>query len=710
MARELLLEVGTEELPAGYIPPAVEELAGSARKAFEEARIGCEKIETFGTPRRLVLRATGVAEKQEDLVQEQQGPAKQVAFDEQGQPTKAARGFAESRGLSLEDLEVRETPKGAYVFARVFTAGRATDEILPDILPQIIVGLSFPKTMRWGTGDLRFARPIRWLLALLDERVISFSLNGVTSGNRTHGHRQLSPGPFTVPSAVEYWRVMDRAGIVVDAQVRRKKIWQGLVAAADEQDGRPLPDEKLLDAVTYLVEVPTPLCGPLEKRFLSLPREVLITALSEHQKCFVAVDENDRLLPLFLAVSNGDPQQAGVILSGFGKVLTARLEDARFFFQEDRKTPLSDRVEALKAVVFQEDLGTMHEKTERIVALTEHLGGVLNLPPAERKAVARAALLCKADLVTLMVAEKEFSGLQGYMGQQYALASGESPEVAQAIFEHYLPRFAEDALPRSLPGSLVAAADKTDTIVGCFGIGLIPTGSQDPYALRRSALGVVRILLQHDLKVNLPDLVDRALVLLKSRIKVDPETVREQVVAFFRQRVESQLVDRGLDADVVDAVLAADDRVIVDALRRARAVQSFRKREKFTALVQGARRVANILRDQDVSGDLDAKLLCEEAEKDLYEIHRHARQDIARHIDAGEYQAALEATLKLVDPVDTFFERILVMAENPKLRANRLRLLALLKESFTAVADYSRVVLRGEDGSAAGEEESSVKE
>jgi glycyl-tRNA synthetase beta chain len=385
MARELLLEIGTEELPAGFIPPALDELAGSTRKAFQEARIGYENVEVFGTPRRLVLRVTDVAEKQEDLVQEQQGPASRVAFDEDGKPTKAARGFAESRGVSLKDLEVRETPKGAYVFARVFTAGRTAAEILPGMLPDLIAGLSFPKTMRWGTGDLRFARPIRWLLALLDDEVIPFSFGTVSSGDRTYGHRQLSPGPFTVPSAHDYWHIMDQAGIVVDARARRKKIWKGLVAAAAKKGGQPLPDEELLDTVTYLVEVPTPLCGTLQERFLSLPREVLTTALSEHQRCFAAVDENDHLLPLFLAVSNGDPRQADLILRGFRRVLTARLEDARFFFEEDRKTPLSDRVEALKSVVFQEDLGTMYEKTERIVALVEHLGAELDLSPAERK-------------------------------------------------------------------------------------------------------------------------------------------------------------------------------------------------------------------------------------------------------------------------------------------------------------------------------------
>jgi glycyl-tRNA synthetase beta chain len=696
MASEMLLEIGTEELPAGYIPPAVDELAASARKALEQARIGFGAVESFGTPRRLVLRVSGLAEKQEDLIQEQQGPAARAAYDEAGKPTRAARGFAESRGVTVEDLEVRETPKGAYVFARVFTIGQAAEEILPDLLKELITGLSFPKTMRWGIADLRFARPVRWLLALLDDHVIPFSLGTVTSSNRTYGHRQLSPGPFTVTSAAKYGEIMDQAGIIVDARIRRQKIWDGLLAAAAGHGGRPLPDEELLDTITYLVEVPTPLCGSLEERFLSLPREVLITALSEHQKCFAAADENDHLLPLFLGVSNGDPGQAELITRGFRKVLTARLEDARFFFQEDLKTPLAERVEALTSVVFQEDLGTLYQKTERIAALTEHLCAELDLSPAEKKTALRAARLCKTDLVTLMVGEKEFSSLQGYMGQQYALASGEPAGVAEAIYEHYLPRFAEDALPGSMPGALLAVADKMDTIAGCFAVGLVPTGSQDPYALRRSALGIVRILLQHELRINLPDLINGALKLLKPNLKGDPETVTEQIREFFRQRVEHQLVDRGLDADVVSAVLAADDRVVIDALEKARVLQDFRREVPFTALVRGARRVANILRGQDVRGEPDAGLLQEAAEQYLHETRRQIHEEVIRHVNTGEYRAVLETTLKLIAPVDEFFDRILVMAKEPELRVNRLRLLRLVRETFLLLGDYSRIVLAGE--------------
>jgi len=698
MSRELLLEIGTEELPAAYIPSAVDQMAHSARRALEQARIGFGTVESFGTPRRLILQVTGLAERQEDLIQEQQGPAARVAFDEQGQPTKAARGFAEGRGVSVEDLEVRETPKGAYVFARVFTPGQAAEEILPDLLKGLVAGLSFPKTMRWGRGDVRFARPVRWL-ALLDDGVIPFSWGTVTSSKLTYGHRQLSPGPFTVPSAADYGAVMDRAGIIFDARIRRQKIWDGLATAAAEHGGRPLPDEALLDTVTYLVEIPTPLCGSLEERFLSLPREVLITALSEHQKCFAAADEDDRLLPLFLGVSNGDPDQAELITAGFHKVLTARLEDARFFFQEDRKTPLSDRVEALTSVLFQEDLGTLYEKTERIMALAEYLGKRLNLPPAERKTTIRAARLCKADLVTLMVGEKEFSSLQGYMGQQYALASGEPEEVAGAIYEHYLPRFSEDALPETIPGALLAVADKMDTIAGCFSVGLIPTGSQDPYALRRGALGIIRILLRHDLNVDLPELIDRALGAMGSKGKEDLRTVAEQVRDFFRQRIEHQLVERGLDADVVDAVLAADDRVVCDAFSRGRVLQDFRREEQFPALVQGAKRVANILRGQDVSGEPDPQLLREEAEKKLYQINRRIAAEIAGHIDAGEYRAALETTLKLIGPVDEFFDRIMVMDKDQRIRSNRLRLLRLVRENFLLAADYSRIVLAGDEES-----------
>jgi glycyl-tRNA synthetase beta chain len=702
MAKELLLEIGTEELPAGYVPPAIDSLRELAGNAFREARIACEQIRTFGTPRRLVLRASGLAEKQDDLVQEQQGPAKKVAFDESGKPTKAAQGFAQSRGVSLKDLMLRETPRGEYVFARVFTPGRATAEILPALLSGLIGALSFPKSMRWGSGDLRFARPIRWICALLGTDLVSFSLGELQSGKRTFGHRQLSPGPFDVASADAYWKVMEQAGIIVDQEARRRIIWDGLTASAQQKGGRPLSDEGLLETVTHLVEVPSPLCGTFRERYLSLPREVLTTALSEHQKSFAVVDEKDQLLPLFLAVSNGDPGKAEVILQGLEKVLAARLEDARFFFEEDRKLSLEDRVEMLKAVVFQEELGTVYEKAERIVALAEHLSGQLAVPAAEARTAARAARLCKADLVTLMVAEKEFSKLQGYMGQQYALASGEPKPVAQAIFEHYLPRYADDELPASLPGSLVAIADKVDTIAGCFGVGLIPSGSQDPYALRRGALGVVRILLRHRLKVDLHELVDRAVALLDDRITGDRNSVTGDVVAFFRQRIVGQLEEMGLDHDVVDAVLSADDRVVLDALGRGRALQDLRDQPGFQALVQGAKRVANILRGQDVGGHPDEKLLGEQAEKDLFQASHKVAQKIIKHVSTGNYEAAVEAALDMVAPIDAFFEHIMVMDTNKNLRDNRLRLLMSVRESFLKVADFSKIILGGEEGTPEG--------
>jgi glycyl-tRNA synthetase beta chain len=700
MSQEMLLEIGTEELPTSYIPLALESLGTAAEVGLKEARISFKGTETYGTPRRLVLRVTGLSEKQDDLVQEQQGPAKAIAFDAQGHPTKAAEGFAIGRGVSIEDLMVRETPKGEYVFARVVTPGRHTVEILSQLLPDTIRDLSFLKSMRWGTGALRFARPIRWLLALLGSQVIPFSLEGLPSGNQTFGHRQLSPGPFRVASASLYWKAMAKAEIMVDQRERRKTIWEGLQKAAAAEGGHPLLDEDLLETVTYLVECPTALCGRFDQSYLSLPREVLTTALSEHQKYFAVVDDKDRLLPLFLAVSNGDSQRGQLILKGHQKVLVARLEDAKFFFQEDLKAPLADKVDMLKQVVFQEDLGTLYDKTERIGALADHLSEVLSLSHAQRRASSRAALLCKADLITHMVGEKEFSKLQGYMGQQYALVSGESEVAAQAIFEHYLPRFAEDLLPQSLPGSVVAIADKVDTIVGCFGVGFIPTGSHDPYALRRGALGVIRILLQHKLHLDLHGLVDRALDLLAEKLKKERAGVREEILTFFRQRMESQLVEAELDPDVVDAVLSIADRDVVDALGRGQALQSFRTREEFQTLVQTSKRVANILRGQAVSGSPDPSLFRDEAERKLLQAAQTAHKKVSKSLQTEAYDRALEGTLALVEPINAFFERILVMEKDQDLRKNRLRLMAEVREGFMVVADYSKIVIRGEGSSA----------
>jgi glycyl-tRNA synthetase beta chain len=700
MVKKLLLEIGTEELPAGYVPLAIEDLRAGAEAHLKEARIKFQKIKTFGTPRRLVLWVTGLAERQEDLVQEQQGPARAIAFDDGGRPTRAAVGFAQGKGIPVEELTIQKTPRGEYVFARVITPGCPTGEILPELLPDLIRGLPFPKSMRWGSGDLRFARPIRWLLALLGSRVVPFALAGLPSGDVTHGHRQLSPGPFRVKSAQAYWDVLAQTGIMVDQRARREAIWEGVQKEAAAEGGQALADEELLEVVTYLVEVPTALCGRFDRRYLTLPREVLTTAMSEHQKYFAVVDEKDRLLPLFVAVSNGDPGRGDMILAGHQKVLAARLEDAKFFFQEDRKTPLVDKVDLLKQVVFQEDLGTLFEKTQRIGVLVEHLCETLDLPEGDRKVALRAALLCKADLVSHMVGEKEFSKLQGYMGQQYALASGEPKAAAQAVFEHYLPRFAEDRLPGSLPGSLVAIADKTDTIAGCFAVGLTPSGSQDPYALRRAALGVIRILLHRELHVEVDRLVDDALDLLAERLTKDRQAVRGEILAFFRQRMEGQLTEAGLDPDVVDAVLSADDRDVTDALGRGRALQAFRTQEEFEPLVQGSRRVANILRDQAVSGEPDPSLLGEKAEKDLFRAARAARKKVLDGIQARAYQVALDAIRDLVAPIDVFFERILVMDKDPRIRDNRLRLLVLVREVFMTLADTSKIVISGEKESS----------
>lgn len=700
MAKKLLLEIGTEELPAGYIAPALESLKASAEAGLKEARVRFDRIETLGTPRRLVLRVLGMAQRQEDLVQQQQGPAKALAFDQTGRPTKAAVGFARGRGVSVEDLMVKQTPRGEYVYATVLTKGLPTEEILPTLLPDLIRGIPFPKSMKWEAGDLRFARPIRWLLALLGSTVIPFALEGLSSGDETFGHRQLSPGPFRVASASAYSKVLAKAGIIVDQRTRRQAIWEGLEKAAAAEGGRPLPDEDLLTTVTYLVELPTALCGRFDQGYLALPRDVLTTAMSEHQKYFAVLDKRDQLLPLFLAVSNGDPQSRELILAGHQRVLAARLEDAKFFFQEDQKIALADKVGMLKQVVFQEDLGTLFQKTERIGALVDHLSGVVDLSESERRAARRAALLCKADLVTHMVGEKEFSKLQGYMGQQYALASGEPKAVAQAIFEHYLPRFAQDRLPESLPGSVVAIADKVDTIAGCFGVGLIPTGSQDPYALRRGALGVIRILLGGELHVDLHQLMDRALDLLEKRLKEDRVVVRERILAFFRQRMEGQLAEAGLDQDVVDAVLCADDRDVVDALGRGQALQDFRIQEEFESLVRGSKRVVHILRHQVVSGEPDSSLFQGKAEEKLFKTAQTVKGRVVENLQARAYGRALKTTLDLVGPIDEFFEQILVMDKDQKLRENRLRLLAKVQEGFGALADYSKIVISGELGSS----------
>ncbi|HLT57544.1 MAG TPA: glycine--tRNA ligase subunit beta [Limnochordales bacterium] len=689
MSRDLLLEVGTEEIPARFLDLVLPQLEEAARAQLKELRISFAGVKVYGTPRRLALVVEGLPERQADLVREVKGPARAVAFDEHGQPTRAAQGFARSQGVAVEDLQVRETEQGTYVFAVLREAGRPVADVLVEWLPRLVAGLHFPKSMRWGTGDLRFARPIRWLVALLGDEVLPVELEGLQAGRTTRGHRFLAPEPIPLASPAEYVDRLREAYVLVDPAERRQAVLEQVRQAAAQHGARAIEDPALVAEVTNLVEYPAAVVGAFDPAYLQLPREVLITPMREHQRYFPLVDDAGRLLPRFVAVSNGPRADMDLVRRGNEKVLAARLADARFFYEEDRRQPLAAYVERLREVVFQEQLGTVHEKMERIRDLTGWLADAVGADETTRRTAVRAAELAKADLVTQMV--YEFPELQGVMGREYALLSGEGDGVAQAIYEHYLPRHAGDELPASLAGSLVSVADKLDTIVGCFGAGLIPTGSQDPYGLRRQALGVLRIA------VGLPGGFDLATALAQAkegygaRLETETDALVERIMEFFRQRLRGLMQEEGLRHDIVEAVLAVGFSDVAGAFQRARALAQFSQSDAFEALITAYQRAANLAQKGDTD-QVEEAALTHPAEQALYAALQEVGDQVEALVAAADYGGALGLLATLRPHVDRLFEEVLVMAPEPAVRRNRLALLRRLVALCHHVADLGLIV------------------
>jgi glycyl-tRNA synthetase beta chain len=614
MKQGMLLEIGTEEIPSRFIPLALEGMRELLKKELDFQRVECGEIKVMGTPRRLTLSAE-LSDRQRPLEQERIGPPKSVAFDPQGKPTKAALGFAKKEGVRVEALEVVATDKGEYLCVRKREEGRATCDILSEILPRLITAIPFPKSMRWSELELRFARPIHWILALFNSEVIPFTLEHITSGSITRGHRFLHPEPFQVTGLNDYLEGLRQACVIVDPGERTELIRRSIKEAAQGAGGKPLEAEALLEEITYLVEFPVAVCGTFDEVYLKLPREVLITAMQHHQRYVPVVNTKGELLPSFIAVSNTQAQDMEVVKKGNERVLRARLADAQFFFQEDQKVPLEKRVDDLKGVIFQAKLGTSYDKVMRIQGLAAHLAEELS--PGDKEVVTRGALLCKADLVTEMVGE--FPQLQGVMGREYALLGGEDPPVAQVIFEHYLPRFAGDELPTTTAGDLVSIADKVDTIIGCFGVGLIPTGTSDPFALRRQTLGIIHIILGKGYRTSLQRMIRVGMEPLINKIERPQEEVQADCLAFFRGRFVGLLTSQGYPLDVVEAVLASQIDDLVDARARVEAVTQFKGRPEFEPVTVAFKRVANILKGLDHKGKLDSTRFETPQEKTLHE-------------------------------------------------------------------------------------------
>jgi glycyl-tRNA synthetase beta chain len=687
MGKELLLEIGTEEIPAEFLPKTLKDMEEIFGRELSQKRIRHGEIRTMATPRRLVLYVRNVAERQEDQVIEKLGPAKRVSFDEKGNPTKAALGFVKGQGIDISEVETIVTEKGEYIGARKKIVGGATKSLLADILKNFILSIPFQKSMRWMNLEIRFARPIHWILAVFAGEIVPFKLENIESGNRSHGHRFMNPGSFEVRDFADYMKKTREHFVIVDPDERNKIILEEIEKAAKGVSGKVVHMDDLLEEVNFLVEYPTAVCGSFDRDFLELPKDVLITTMVEHQKYFPVTDNKGKLLPHFVTVNNTLAKDPSVVARGNEKVIRARLADARFFFREDQKIPLERHFEELKNVVFHSLLGTSYEKVGRFRELAAYIVGKVN--PALKTTVDRAACLAKADLETQMV--YEFPDLQGIMGREYALLAGEDPVVAKAVYEHYLPTSAGGNLPETDEGAIVSIADKIDTICGFFGVNQIPTGTADPFALRRQALGIINIILAKGYPLKLDDLVDRSLVILQDKLKRLPDETKKDVLEFFKGRFENQLIAQGYSYDVVDSVLATDISDLAGSLKKIEAMVIFRKRPDFEPLAIAFKRVCNIIKNFK-DGTVRPELFADEAEKSLYRAYLEIRETALSRMAKGDYEDALVEMARLRKPVDDFFEAVLVMAEDEKVRFNRLSLLETISSLFYRVADFSRIV------------------
>lgn len=713
---KLLFEIGTEEIPAKFMPGILKQLKELAAAKMQELRIPFEDITVYGTPRRMAFIAGGVAETQADVVVEAKGPSVKIAYVS-GAPSKAAQGFARGQGVDVKDLVVRDN----YVYAVKHLAGQPVVELLPGLLMDILTSLSFPKTMRWADYEFRFVRPIRWMVALFGDQIIPVEICGVKSGKFSMGHRFMQQslkaaaesqgllsaalskvgnkvysalagvkGAVEIPSAGDYKKVMYDNFVMVDQDERRALILQQIKDLAAQNGGEAEINADLLEEVNYLVEWPTALCGKFEEKFLSLPKECIITPMREHQRYFPVLDEDGNLLNKFITVRNGGSEHLDIVTHGNERVLRARLSDAEFFFNEDRATKLEDRLEKLKTVSFQEGLGNMYDKSERLVKMAEMLRFAINTPVDEEE-LRRCALLCKTDLVTGMVIE--FTELQGVMGREYALLDGEKPEVATGIFEHYLPRFAGDALPATTIGRIVGIGDKLDNICATFSRGLAPTGSQDPYALRRQALGVINILLEANYHISLAKIIAGTLYLLDIKPEETGKLV-PQIMEFFKQRLRNLLMDQGIRYDVIDAVFADkrnDD--MVDLAVRCKALAAYVEAGNAEPLVQVSVRVSNLCKKIEKEVAISGALFKDESENKLHEVVAAVSKEIIPEIVLYDYAAVLKAGEKVIEPVNTFFDNVMVMDEDENVKNNRLAMLEEVRGIVNAVGDLSLLVL-----------------
>ena len=724
MAKDLLFEIGTEEIPAAVAPRALAALEGFLRKGLESKKLSFKAIRTLGTPRRLTLIVEGLDEKQADAVVEVKGPQLKAAYDASGKPTGALLGFAKSQGIDINAIKSVKTDKGEYVAATKELKGEETAKILPEVITSALSQEFLPKSMRWGSYDISFSRPIHWLLLIFGGKPVELSYGHLKSSDVTYGHRFLSDkSPIKVSSIDSYVDSLRKASVIPDPAERKGIIAEGIERSAKEAGGTVVPDEGLLEEVAFLVEYPVVLRGSFDKEFLDLPRDIVVNAMREHQRYFSIVDKNGALLPYFITIANTLARDMDVVRKGNERVLRARLNDAKFYYEQDIRKPLTERVEALKGVVFQAKLGTSYEKVERFARLALSIGAMTgfsraaepeekpsdyltesfnpanydpkNADPAlyAKFVVGRAAMLAKADLTSGVVGE--FPKLQGTMGSVYAKKSGERIEVSVAIYEHYLPTASGGSLPASIPGAIVSIADKTDTIAGCFGVGLIPTGAQDPYALRRQSLGVIAIILDKNLNLPIDALVDEAVRLVGPRLTRKASEVRTDVIEFFKERLRNQLLSQGLSHDSIDAVLSAPWFDLPDAVKRIKALEGFKANPDCARLVTAFKRVSNILKNVEPGhGAPDEALFKEPQEAELWKASSEVAPVMEEKRRKGDYEAAFEALAAIKDRIDAFFDKVMVMADDAAIRENRLRLLNSVRSLYFEIADLSKLMVQ----------------
>ena len=680
MAKDLLFEIGAEEIPAGFMPNILGQLKQLAETKLNDAHLPFESIATYGTPRRLALILKGLADASAEISERHKGPSASIAYDADGNATKAAIGFARGKGLDVADLVVED----GYIYAETKTAGVPAKDIVTDMLPQLITGLNFPKSMHWGNLDAKFVRPVRWLVALLDEEVIPVEFATVKSGNVTRGHRFLGADKITIKNAASYVDTLKENFVMVDQDARRELISKQLHDIAASKNASIVWDDDLLEEINYLVEWPTALCGGFEESYLALPDAAIITPMKDHQRYFPLVDQDGKLLPMFLTVRNGSDHSIEVVQAGNERVLRARLDDAKFFFNEDRKKPLIDRQDGLTKIVFQEGLGNLADKTERLLKLGRVFGEECGLHEDAAVVLERATELAKTDLTTGMVTE--FTELQGVMGKEYALLDGESEEVAEAIFEQYLPRFAGDVLPQTEAGKVLSIIDKVDNIVATFSRGLIPTGSQDPYALRRQTIGILNILLGSEWNISLRPIFKASMELLNVAADKQEELL-DQVEEFFTLRLKNIFLDREVPHHVIDLLLSNNELSVVDAEGLVNALLANRIDEN-VELVQAYTRMYNLVKDVEYTG-VNSDLLKEDAEKALFEAASKASKASLAAWEANDYTAVVAVPATLVPAINKFFEDVMVMDKDEAIKANRLQLVRLAYSVMAIIGDIS---------------------